>query len=231
VPVTLRIPGAPAPGESRQGMQPMANTQPVDPEKIFLQAICFQYSGTVLWHTAMARLKVLADSERVATVAMRRPTPEGTGVVLTMPAVMTPETPTLVPMLVVNAFTVELFIKCVLALDAVVPPATHALLDLFQSLSPGRQQRLETLFDEESHKAPHFGMAQEMGLSPLPTLASCLTEMNKAFVQWRYAYEFDPKSGTFSELRAALRRLILEIRPDWEPLVARLGGLPTFPAH
>jgi hypothetical protein len=126
------------------------------------------------------------------------------------------------PSMVLSSFASELFLKCILHLDAGHAPATHRLDILYRKLGNHRKRRIQELW------AAHFkASAQLYGpaiqISKISqNLADCLKDCGDAFVLLRYAYEAPDRVRFYlGEFAYLLRGAILEFKPQW--------GLPTQP--
>lgn len=129
----------------------------------------------------------------------------------------------LMPIVVNGAFCIELLFKCLLMLEdrSVLP--RHPWSELFSNLSTASQTRVKDLY-ETSFQDPNYlrfkqyceqnGVAELGKYIPLQTL---LDTQGNSFVRWRYAYEESFEFENFSphNIKAALKRRILEIKPDW----------------
>src|SRR5262249_43469589 len=112
-------------------------------------------------------------------------------------------------------------------------PTNHKLHFLFTTLASQRQAAITTEFDKlitNDDVAQEAAKQWGMDLS----LNGVLTISDRAFEQWRYAYEGNVTSGAANGLQQvciASKATILGIRPDWQAMVNSLGALPTFQAR
>jgi hypothetical protein len=110
-----------------------------------------------------------------------------------------------------------------------VPPQKHELLYLFGQLEPAQQSRMEELYNLQAQSDRAFTDLQASEPGTPFTLVYALTEMNKTFETWRYAYELPYETSLLGHPWKAAGRLILEIKPQWVAIAARLDIPPTFP--
>jgi len=138
-----------------------------------------------------------------------------------------------------SAFASELYLKCLIHLESgQLIKDEHNLHKLFQKLSEKTQQEIEGPFNAELAKAATYDLSQaseqsKRVISSRPkTLREALKVGGKAFVEWRYLYEYG-ETGHFGlfPLPAILRNTILSRKPDWANFgfkLQRIGGvLPT----
>jgi hypothetical protein len=128
------------------------------------------------------------------------------------------------PSMVISAFTIELFLKCILLLEEQEVPDIHSLSGLFKRISHKRKRRIDELW--ERHARPFLaGFATSQGV---PTdLSNALFQCSLAFQRLRYAYETNFQGVKFylGDLPRILRNVILEIKPEWGVPTT----LPTYP--
>ena len=119
------------------------------------------------------------------------------------------------PSMVLSAFAIELFLKCLLLLEGKEVDRTHTLNALYQKLSHNRKRRIDEVWEKEAR--PKVDMLnRQFGFAHPSDLPNALVTCAKAFEHMRYGYE-DPDRQVFylGELPTILRRTILDIRPDW----------------
>ncbi len=105
---------------------------------------------------------------------------------------------TFVPFVVNSAFAVELYVKTLLrAVDIEPPKRGHSLVALHALLPAGEQARVQRLCVQHT---------QDYDPGTVETFAARLVPINEAFVQWRYAYEYE-RAGM-----VRLRSLILVMK-------------------
>jgi hypothetical protein len=213
---------------------------PVDPRAILRQAACFEFTSDLLSNaTATWNNRLFATAFELLKAGPTPHTPDGKVFKLpdTLPEFASIEmskemlfrNPTLAPSIVVQAFATELYLKCMLARGGGSIPQLHELLALFQKLSPAQQTRIEKLYEEDcGTDALMQRLSQTDFAGKKFTMTQALTEMNTAFIQWRYAYEQPgPGNDVVGRPWVAIRTHILELEPEWVTEVADLGIRPT----
>lgn len=121
------------------------------------------------------------------------------------------------PSMVLSAFAIELFLKCLLHMERGCAPNTHRLNVLYRQISNKRKRRIEELWAAHVNENSRDYDLAPYRKTPMPKdLIGCLRECRDAFQLLRYAYE-DPDKQLFylGELPEILRRAILEFNPDW----------------
>ena len=125
----------------------------------------------------------------------------------------------MVPVKVLGAFALELQLKCLYCIETGKSLWGHDLIDLFDSLSQGNRDKIEKDFDAYEAVDPHaIAMKAKLGASAKYDIRSILTEQRNAFQDWRYIYERQPRSGSVVNVQRAVRKLILELEPNWTVL-------------
>lgn len=117
-----------------------------------------------------------------------------------------------------EAFCLELYLKCLLMLETGKQAHGHKLKALFEGLSATNQAKVQTYYDEDLGPDKSVTV-QVRGKTYTSDLNGVLLATDNSFVEWRYLFEekYDPKPILgWQSLRAALCRLILELRPDWQ---------------
>jgi hypothetical protein len=129
----------------------------------------------------------------------------------------------MIPWVVVQAFTTELYLKCLVLLSVGKAAWGHELVDLYNKLDPKAKQRVETLYNQALQAKIKTINPNIVELLPL-SLANKLKECTNAFDAFRYGFE---QVGTWTsptgtppmpvpgELLDAVRNAILELKPDW----------------
>jgi hypothetical protein len=197
---------------------------PPDPEQLFRHALGFDYAGEILASVTAANLVALAKS---STRKIKKGSSKS--VTVSVPRDKLSQIPPAIPMVVVQAFATEIYLKCVLLLNKAKLPRIHELLDLYRLLRPDQQIRMEELYNQEAQTDPAFQTLRTIAPATAFTLVYALTEMNKAFETWRYAYETPLETSFLGHPWKATGRLILEMRPDWQTILDSLPALPAFP--
>jgi len=139
------------------------------------------------------------------------------------------------PVMVLSAFTTELFLKCLICLETTKTPQGHHLFELFEQLTPETQAKITHLWD--THVVPFrdpewsFIEAQPGVRKMNRDLPGALNASSRAFEKIRYGYE--PKNRENSDfnivdLPRALRHVILEMKPEWDNLGRDVKPVPGF---
>jgi hypothetical protein len=119
------------------------------------------------------------------------------------------------PAMVLSAFAIELFLKCLLLLEGNELDRTHTLNVLYRRLSHKQKRRIEEVWEKEAR--PKIDeLHRKVGLRHPTDLPNALVTCAKAFEHMRYGYE-DPDRQVFylGELPTILWRIILGMRPEW----------------
>ena len=179
-------------------------TSPLDPEAIFKQGAFFEIASIILEHDMSIR-------DRHGR----------TGIVVHFP--------TLIPAVVNSCFCIELYLKCMLVIEnPALKPRGHSLLDFFNSISNGVQQRIKHYYDESAATDPSFQAMQTQFPNLSYDLISVITESSDSFQKWRYAYEAPLNQGhRASHVRDGTRKAIIELTPAWQGIWDSLRRLPT----
>lgn len=139
-----------------------------------------------------------------------------------------------VPSAVLNAFSLELYFKCLIAIETGKPPPTgHNLRWLFNRLNGGTKTKIKHYFDNppdqkelnwrESLKNPPAYVPKEALVVPY-TFDNILDKSARAFSQFRYIFE----RGSYNSdavwsagyIVTCTRRVIVETHPEWDKLEA-----------
>jgi hypothetical protein len=126
-----------------------------------------------------------------------------------------------------SAFTIELCFKCIGRIEG-KQPYGHEIDVLYSELSVEAQRGIEELYDRILKTDRVFIEATKIATPSYFDLRAMLKRSSDAFVLWRYAYE-KPDIG-MDPCKACQRAsisYILQIRPTWFPLAARVSGQPT----
>jgi hypothetical protein len=167
-----------------------------DPEDVFIRAISFARAAEMLKDAFMCALRKAGEEDPRQHLRQHG----GGGASAYDLAV---------PWVVNNAFSTELFLKCLHILTTGSAPTGrrgHELAQLFDGLPLSTRQRVEDHYRE---------------IEPDVTgrsVRSVLAANNQSFVHFRYIYERDDLvefSGGM--VFFAVLKAILDLRPDWEP--------------
>ena len=123
-----------------------------------------------------------------------------------------------IPIIVLSAFTSEIFLKCLISIEKGVSVRGHDLKGLYDQLTPETQNRIENKWNViVLTRSDSLNKIEEDTGQPIPRdLMSNLVESRKSFEQVRYIYEpGQDVRALLSDLPIPLRDVILEMRPSW----------------
>lgn len=117
------------------------------------------------------------------------------------------------PLLVLEAFSIELLLKCLLLLERKEIPQSHRLAVLFRRIGSKTKRRIVDGWEAEARPMlTRFGREKN-----LPTdLPNALVQCDRAFEQLRYGYE-DPAAMVFylGGLPPILIDAVKSLKDDW----------------
>jgi hypothetical protein len=132
------------------------------------------------------------------------------------------------PRIVIDAFTTELFLKCLVCIETGRAPHEHNLKKLFDQLSEGTRARIQRCWDSEvaTRRREEWDNFERFGLKIARDLPSALAKGTNAFKRYRYSYEDDTEDLHYylEDLPVLLERLILAMKPEFETF--RRASLP-----
>jgi hypothetical protein len=127
--------------------------------------------------------------------------------------------------MVISALASELFLKCLLVIEAKpkkVFERVHNLYDLFSKLSDPVQKRIKELWDQqvwsqESRELFSYTQTTVAKGQPIPRhFATALKLGANTFIELRYVYEKQRNiNNLIIDLPLILRKVIVEIHPEW----------------
>lgn len=124
------------------------------------------------------------------------------------------------PTATLEAFSVELYLKCLHVLDFGKAPLGHNCQKLFESLAPGTQEGIRHCYREQlkkDYKIVAFLHKNHPEFEP--TLENSISLSKEVFTAMRYGYEGGKgRMFIWPVLRKAIRMAILAIRPDFANL-------------
>jgi hypothetical protein len=130
------------------------------------------------------------------------------------------------PSLVCSAFALELYLKCLIAINGNGIPTTHNLRTLFKRLTMGCQENIRSYFATKTPEmTKYFAEVNRQAGYPImpltPDFDAQLRASADAFQNMRYVYErreaTDQPRGYFAYfIEDGARHTILQIRPEWE---------------
>ena len=123
------------------------------------------------------------------------------------------------PLIVIDALTSELFLKCLICIETGSTPHGHNLRSLFDQLSDETRTRLQSWWDSEiaTHRREDWDKLERF-LKIDRDLPGALDKGTNAFERYRYSYEGNTQGLHYylEDLPALLERLILEKKPEFE---------------
>jgi hypothetical protein len=175
------------------------------PERIYEQALLFNYAEQLLTSESISRIQASMESSK-------RPLMGG-----------------IIPATVLTAFSIELAFKCVIQIERPgTRLRTHELDKLFDKISAKGQDRIERLYNKALDEVPFFVELKKRGI-PLPKLRTHLKETGQAFQQWRYTFDYKDAGDMPSPLCADVTlAYVLELKPDWSHIKMGIGTPPRF---
>jgi hypothetical protein len=128
-----------------------------------------------------------------------------------------------------GAFAVELYLKCLLAVEGSQIPDTHNLKTLFNQLSRQSKDKIRKRHNRLAKEHPVLsGFRQRLGIKT--DLDSLLEDGQDVFIQFRYMFEgipdrIKPVGFALEMFGRIVRNRILDLRPEL------LSDEPTSPTH
>ncbi|NOJ43374.1 hypothetical protein [Bradyrhizobium australiense] len=122
------------------------------------------------------------------------------------------------PSIVMAAFSVELYIKCLICLQGDPVPRGHHLKNLFDRLNGKTQKELAALWsaDNGSRDAFRTMLPAKWHNSISDDVRQALSDGSRAFEELRYAYEGEPTCRFYIDtMPRMLRHIIWQRRLDW----------------
>ena len=112
----------------------------------------------------------------------------------------------IMPSLVLQSLAVEIYLKCLVYVDVGSAPRTHDLVELFESLSPGTQAELETVYKAHTQRDYYADNIRKV-----------LVDARNAFITFSYAFEIAPnrRSSHCPWVGYCARQIIIKRNPDW----------------
>lgn len=177
-----------------------------DPKDIFVCAVAFNHAAEVL----------------LAAIEVRRASPP-----------VPTSIPGIIPVIVNITFSIELYFKCIVALETGNHPWGHDLAKLFNDISASRQARIETLYAEAFNECPELVEDRNQAANKADfDLRPVLQQASRAFEEWRYRFE-NPAITSYPTfpVRYAAHKAVLELKPEWIDVVNDLGLPPKMSPH
>jgi len=136
--------------------------------------------------------------------------------------VLAPDAARSSPMLTLDIFALELYLKCLHAMDH--GGATgwgHDPRALFDDLKDGTQKAIRVMYNEQLRTSPAVNLVNKNEPGLHPTLDRCLDDATHLFEDIRYFFA-EPKRGkkkfSWPMVRVAVREVILASHPNWRNL-------------
>jgi len=133
--------------------------------------------------------------------------------------------PYMFPSIVCEAFSLELYLKCLITKEGSEDFGTHDLEQLYGLVSAGNRARIEEIFNER-YLPQEQRMAEivhkqlkKSGECPKVTLQDYLHKSRRAFESFRYIHEktksMDGDGWSAKAVLQAVRERLIEIEPEW----------------
>jgi HEPN domain-containing protein len=134
------------------------------------------------------------------------------------------QTDVAMPAVTCAAFAMELFLKCLLAMETEKSHETHDLKHLFNRLSKSSQAKIRVYYgpylpDVKEHVERQYLLAGQPQPPPLVDFDFVLDASRRAFPLARYIYERGLPGGQgwiADGIMEAVRKTVLEAHPDWK---------------
>jgi hypothetical protein len=124
------------------------------------------------------------------------------------------------PLIVLDALTSELFLKCLICIETGGTPHGHDLKKLFDQLSEATRTSIQSFWDSEiaTLRRKKWDDLERFGLRLPRDLPSALAKGTNAFERYRYSYEGNTEDLHYylEDLPPLLERVILEMKPEFE---------------
>ena len=127
----------------------------------------------------------------------------------------------MLPCLVMQAFCIELYIKCLICIEGHPVPRGHHLKNLFDRLNGKTQKELAALWSSHNESRQSF----RMQLPPpwrdrvSDDVREALSHGARAFEELRYGYEGEPSCSFYIDtVPRMLRTMIWQRKPEWRGL-------------
>jgi hypothetical protein len=113
----------------------------------------------------------------------------------------------------------ELYLKCLSSIERSKILKTHNLKILFDFISPVHRKILRQYHEESASSNQHFQKMKRMvGFNDKLDMESLLEEASESFIDFRYLFQNKTPNYRLDPSINAIRRLILEIHPEWPKL-------------
>ncbi|MHB9094185.1 MAG: hypothetical protein ACYC21_05895 [Eubacteriales bacterium] len=129
------------------------------------------------------------------------------------------ETPLFTPVIINSAFSLEIYLKCLIMIEIGSRPVRGlTLIELFNGLSKESKTAIEQYFNESIARDPGVQVMVNSKENEIKfDLSSILNEISNAFLDWRSAYEPFPGKIFYGvgPLFYAVNRRIRQLKPEW----------------
>jgi len=123
------------------------------------------------------------------------------------------------PFMIVDTFALELYFKCLYAMDHGVLIRGHDIKTIYKKLKRRTKHRLKKNYDRTVSKSDLPGTMQKRSRSGFTNLNLYLGHSRRAFEEVRYLFERVSERKIpiryWSVLRQAARSSVLDIMPEW----------------
>ena len=122
-----------------------------------------------------------------------------------------------VPLIVNSAFTVELYLKCLITIENGGYGREHNLYNLFNLLSNDSKKFITAKYNELTSADPIvMAMKQHFNGVIKFDIVSVLKDIADAFIAYRYHFENSQKDGFANSwnIRTAVKKRILDLKPN-----------------
>jgi hypothetical protein len=127
----------------------------------------------------------------------------------------------MLPCIVMQAFCIELYIKCLICIEGHPVPRFHHLKNLFDRLNGKTQKELAALWlaDNDSRDAFRKMLPAKWHGAVSDDVRQALSDGSRAFDELRYAYEGEPTCRFYIDtMPRMLRQMIWKRKPEWRGL-------------
>jgi hypothetical protein len=134
------------------------------------------------------------------------------------------------PAVILSALSIEVYFKCLIAIETGKAAWGHDLEKLFGKLDPAIQERLHREFEASTLRNPSWRLKKAMGIAAPSDLKSLLRKGKLAFEKVRYPYDYSPEELAFElgRLQIPTRNIILDRKPEWTCI---MSSTPVVPAN
>jgi hypothetical protein len=139
------------------------------------------------------------------------------------------------PLVVLDALTCELYLKCLICIETGDAPRGHDLRKLYDQVSGATRTRIESSWDSEvaTRRRKKWDDLERFGLKVYRELPLALANGTNSFERYRYSYEGNTQGVHFylDDLPSLLQRFILEMKPEFEAYRRAPLPIQQMPYH